>query len=69
MEYFKYKDWENYNKEEISMLYELKQENPEWIMDSEEILIPLNNFPLKKYISENYKVVYKTESITIYHLK
>jgi hypothetical protein len=69
MEYFNNKDWKNYMREERALLNELKQENPDWIMDSEEILIPLNNYPLKKYILENYKIVYKTESITIYHLK
>jgi len=69
IDYFIIKDWKNYKKEEAALINELKHENPEWIMDSEEILIPLNNFPLKKYILENYQIAYKSETITIYRLK
>jgi hypothetical protein len=68
MDFFINKDWINYDKEEKNLIIELQNEKPIWIIDSEEILIHLKKFPINKYISTNYQIALKTESITVYKL-
>jgi len=69
MDFYINKDWINYDKEEKNLIIELQNEKPIWIIDSEEILIHLQKFPINKYISKNYQIALKTESITVYRLK
>lgn len=69
MDFYNYSEWAKYKVEEEKILHELKSDKPKWIIDSEEILIHLQKFPIRKYITENYQLALQTKSITVYQLK
>lgn len=69
LEWFFKKDEVNYQKEEWNLILEFIKDKPDWIIDSESVLLTLKNRPIEKFIRRNYRVAYRSTNFVILQIK